>query len=129
MLAFGAHARASRSWCWAQPAHAILLCPCYRPPAVSKGQSAALLPAPCRPRVSCWCVGPCPPLLLLLPPPCQVMDSALEWLRRERAASELSIMLVLGLPNSGKSSLINACKLAATKQGVQSHHNVGQHQP
>lgn len=48
----------------------------------------------------------------------QVMHTALEWLQRERAASELSVMLVVGLPNSGKSSLINAFKLAAKKRGI-----------
>jgi ribosome biogenesis GTPase A len=46
------------------------------------------------------------------------MDSALEWLKKERAASELSIIMVVGLPNSGKSSIINAFKLAAKKQGA-----------
>lgn len=46
------------------------------------------------------------------------MHVALEWLQRERAQSELSIMMVVGLPNSGKSSLINSLKLAARKQGV-----------
>jgi ribosome biogenesis GTPase A len=45
------------------------------------------------------------------------MHSALDWLRRERGASDLSIMMVVGLPNSGKSSLINAFKMAAKKQG------------
>lgn len=47
----------------------------------------------------------------------QVMHAALDWLKRERAASELSIMMVVGLPNSGKSSLVNALKLAAKRQG------------
>lgn len=67
-----------------------------------------------------WC-GACSlptsrPLLHAL----QVMHSALDWLQRERTASELSIMLVVGLPNSGKSSLINALKLAAKKRGAHS---------
>lgn len=45
------------------------------------------------------------------------MRAAVGWLERERANSELSIMLVVGLPNSGKSSLINALKLAAKAAG------------
>lgn len=45
------------------------------------------------------------------------MRSALDWLKAERAASDLSIMMVVGLPNSAKSSLINAFKVAAKRQG------------
>jgi hypothetical protein len=56
------------------------------------------------------------------------MLTALDWLKKERAASELSIMMVLGLPNSGKSSIINAFKLAAKKQGVSCMHTTAQQQ-
>lgn len=47
----------------------------------------------------------------------QVLSTAVGWIERERVASELSIMMVVGLPNSGKSSLINALKLAARSTG------------
>ena len=59
----------------------------------------------------------------------QVLHTALDWLQRERATSELSIMMVVGLPNSGKSSLINAFKLSSKKQGALGGATGGVQQP
>lgn len=62
--------------------------------------------------------NPCPPAN---PPPhthTQVLQEAVSWLAAERSStSDLSVMMVVGLPNSGKSSLINALKLAANTKG------------
>ncbi|PNH10910.1 Ribosome biogenesis GTPase A [Tetrabaena socialis] len=48
----------------------------------------------------------------------KVLDAALSVLRAERASADLSLVLVAGLPNTGKSSLINALKRAAQRQDV-----------
>uniref|UniRef100_A0A383VII8 CP-type G domain-containing protein n=1 Tax=Tetradesmus obliquus TaxID=3088 RepID=A0A383VII8_TETOB len=48
----------------------------------------------------------------------QLLRTAVGWIQRERAQSELSVMLLVGLPNSGKSSLINGLKMAARATGV-----------
>jgi ribosome biogenesis GTPase A len=48
----------------------------------------------------------------------QLLRAAVGWIQRDRAASELSIMMLVGLPNSGKSSLINAFKLSAKAAGA-----------
>ncbi|KAF6264356.1 P-loop containing nucleoside triphosphate hydrolase protein [Scenedesmus sp. NREL 46B-D3] len=48
----------------------------------------------------------------------QLLRAAVGWIQRDRAQSELSIMLLVGLPNSGKSSLINALKASAKAAGV-----------
>jgi ribosome biogenesis GTPase A len=48
----------------------------------------------------------------------QLLRAAVGWIQRERAHSELSIMMLVGLPNSGKSSLINALKMSAKAAGV-----------
>ena len=49
--------------------------------------------------------------------PAQVLHAACSWLQRERPRADLSLLMVLGLPNTGKSSLINALKLAAKQAG------------
>jgi ribosome biogenesis GTPase A len=49
----------------------------------------------------------------------QLLRTAVDWIQRDRSASELSIMLLVGLPNSGKSSLINALKMSAKAAGAQ----------
>ncbi|KAF8060483.1 SIN2 [Scenedesmus sp. PABB004] len=48
----------------------------------------------------------------------RLLAAASGWLAAERSGCELSIMMVVGLPNSGKSSLINALKLAARSAGA-----------
>lgn len=48
----------------------------------------------------------------------QVLDAALSWLSADRPHSDMSLVLVAGMPNTGKSSLINALKRAAQKQGA-----------
>jgi hypothetical protein len=48
----------------------------------------------------------------------QLLRAAVGWIQRERAHSELSIMMLVGLPNSGKSSLINALKVSAKAAGA-----------
>lgn len=40
----------------------------------------------------------------------QLLSTATDWLHRDRPDSPLSLMLVVGVPNVGKSSLINAIK-------------------
>jgi predicted GTPase len=60
--------------------------------------------------------------LLLL----QLLDTAVGWVERERAQSQLSILMVVGLPNSGKSSLINALKMAARQAGRPSRELISQ---
>jgi ribosome biogenesis GTPase A len=50
-------------------------------------------------------------------PALQLLRTAVGWIQRDRSQSELSIMLLVGLPNSGKSSLINALKAAAKAAG------------
>ncbi|MEW5318931.1 MAG: hypothetical protein WDW38_010113 [Sanguina aurantia] len=46
------------------------------------------------------------------------LKEALEWLTAERTHADLSLMMVLGVPNVGKSSLINALKLCANSDGL-----------
>eukprot|EP00775_Hariotina_reticulata_P004201 gene4201-4449_t len=48
----------------------------------------------------------------------KLLDTAIGWIERERAQSQLSILMVVGLPNSGKSSIINALKASARQAGV-----------
>ncbi|KXZ41893.1 hypothetical protein GPECTOR_250g621 [Gonium pectorale] len=48
----------------------------------------------------------------------KVLDAALGWLRAERPQSDLSLILIAGMPNTGKSSLINALKRAAKRQDM-----------
>lgn len=48
----------------------------------------------------------------------RVLDAALSWLSADRPHSDMSLVLVAGMPNTGKSSLINALKRAAQKQGL-----------
>ncbi len=47
-----------------------------------------------------------------------MLDAALSWLSADRPNSDMSLVLVAGMPNTGKSSLINALKRAAQKQGA-----------
>lgn len=53
----------------------------------------------------CWCVV-------------QLLASAVEWVSAERPQSSQSVMMVVGVPNAGKSSVINALKLAANARGA-----------
>ncbi|GLI65434.1 hypothetical protein VaNZ11_008799 [Volvox africanus] len=48
----------------------------------------------------------------------KVLDAALGWLQSERCNADLNLMMVTGAPNTGKSSLINALKRAAQREGL-----------
>ncbi|GIL93277.1 hypothetical protein Vretimale_19666 [Volvox reticuliferus] len=48
----------------------------------------------------------------------KVLDAALGWLQSERCNTDLNLMMVAGAPNTGKSSLINALKRAAQREGL-----------
>ncbi len=48
----------------------------------------------------------------------QLLTSAVGWLKEERPTADVNIMMVVGVPNCGKSSIINALKVSAKSQGM-----------
>lgn len=47
----------------------------------------------------------------------KVLDTCVSWLRDERPNADMSLMMVMGVPNCGKSSIINALKVASQRTG------------